>query len=89
MERTIKQAIIEYLNNYMSEWCFGGKLARGVHEMMGAKESTVERVARLMVNSGTLEKQLVQIEDQGARVVQYKLAEQQNAGQSNLLEMIK
>src|SRR3990167_9852265 len=68
--------IIKHLeDNYGKDWVFGGRLAREVHELTGTKESVVERRCRELENAGILEKQLVQVEGQGARVVQYRIQE--------------
>ena len=68
--------IIKHLeDNYGKDWIFGGRLAREIHELTGTKESVVERRCRELENAGILEKQLVQIEGQGARVVQYRIIE--------------
>ena len=67
-----KTEIIKHLEaNYGKSWIYGGKLAREVRELTGTKESVVERRCRELVNEGILEKQLVQIDGVGARVVQY------------------
>jgi len=58
-----KIEIIKYLKaEYGDKFCFGGKLARAIHELTGTKESVVEKRARELVESGLLEKQLVQKE---------------------------
>lgn len=73
-QTTIKQIIIKYLEeNYGDKWCFGGALARAIHDITGTKESVVERRARELVQSGVLEKQLVQVDGEGPRVVMYSL----------------
>ena len=71
-----KTEIIKHLEaNYGKNWCYGGKLAREIRELTGTKESVVERRCRELVNAGILEKQLVQIDGVGARVVQYKMVD--------------
>ena len=54
-------------------WIFSGKLARIIHEITGTKESVVERRARELVRAGVIERELVQIEGTGPRVVRYRI----------------
>ena len=71
-----KTEIIKHLEeNYGKSWIYGGKLAREIRELTGTKESVVERRCRELVNDGILEKQLVQIDGVGAKVVQYRIQE--------------
>src|SRR3990167_7362385 len=71
---TTKKEIIIYLEQFHGKsFCYGGKLARDVHGITGTKESVVERRCRELVFAGILEKQLVQIDGQGPRVVQYRV----------------
>lgn len=71
-----KSDIIKHLEaNYGKNWIYGGKLAREIRELTGTKESVVERRCRELVNEGILEKQLVQIDGVGARVVQYRVVD--------------
>src|SRR3990167_925757 len=75
---TTKQEIIIYLEQFHGKsFCYGGKLARDVHGITGTKESVVERRCRELVFAGILEKQLVQIDGVGARVVRYRLKPQE------------
>ena len=84
-----KSDIIKHLEaNYGKSWIYGGKLAREVRELTGTKESVVERRCRELVNEGILEKQLVQIDGVGARVVQYRVVKEDFWG-SSLADALK
>ena len=72
---SIKEHIIKYLEaEYGNKFCWGGVLARAIHEQTGTKESVVERRARELVKSGVLEAVYDQIDGKGARCVRYRVA---------------
>ena len=71
-----KLQIIKHLEeNYGKSWIYGGKLAREVRELTGTKESVVERRCRELVNENVLEKQLIQIDGVGPKVVMYRVVD--------------
>ena len=71
MEST-KALVIKKLEE-SGDWIFSGKLARIIHELTGTKESVVERRARELVRAGVIERELVQVEGTGPRVVRLRI----------------
>ena len=69
-----KQLIIKYLEaEYGNKFCWGGVLARAIHDQTGTKESVVERRARELVKSGVLEAIYEQPEGKGAKCVRWRI----------------
>ena len=58
---------------YGNKFCWGGVLARAIHDQTGTKESVVERRARELVKSGVLEAVYDQIDGKGARCVKWRV----------------
>jgi len=58
----------------IDNWEYAGKVAREIRDVSGHKESTIERQMRYLVNRGILLRDLIQINEEGPRVVRYKLA---------------
>ena len=67
---TIKDTILENLSYEHYVW--GGKVARTVHEITGAKESVVERRCRELVEEGKIEVEYEQVEGKGPHCVMYR-----------------
>lgn len=71
---SIKELIIKHLeDNYGNSFCWGGVLARAIHDQTGTKESVVERRARELVKSGILEAVYDQIDGKGAKCVRWRI----------------
>lgn len=71
---SIKSLIIQFLEaNYGNKFCWGGVLARAIHDQTGTKESVVERRARELVKSGVLEAVYDQVEGKGAKCVRWRV----------------
>ena len=74
MKDSIKQAIIRYIEAE-GGWQYAGKIEDHIRSLMGSKASNASRRMRELEVAGILEKQLVQINNEGPRVVQYKLVD--------------
>ena len=71
---SIKTIIIKFLEaEYGNKFCWGGVLARAIHDQTGTKESVVERRARELVKSGVLESVYDQVEGKGAKCVMWRI----------------
>lgn len=69
---SIKTEIIKELE-YFGDWEFSGKLCRKVADLLKRKESNVERRCRELVESGWIEKKLVDNPQGGNQVVMYRI----------------
>jgi hypothetical protein len=69
---SLKQLIIKYCEA-KGGWVYGGQIEDMIRSEYGNKASNASRRCRELVNSGILEKSLVQIDGKGPRIVQYRI----------------
>lgn len=69
---TIKTEIIKYLEE-RGTWIMGGTLEREVGASMEVKNSNVGRRCRELVEAGTIERGLIQIDGKGPNCVRYRV----------------
>mgnify|MGYP001616135655 CR=1 FL=1 len=72
---SLKQLIIKYCEG-KGGWVYGGQIEDMIRSEYGNKASNASRRCRELVNSGILEKSLVQIDGKGPKVVRYRAVEE-------------